>query len=65
MDTNVKNDLNDILALRTKLSQIPDAIANLGATGLTPVIYKAINLLTIQKGLSLSDQSAGQGAWIF
>lgn len=66
MATQIKNDLGDILSLKMKLSQIPVAIADLGATALVPVFFKAINLLTIQnRELALNDQNARQGAWIF
>ncbi len=66
MKTNIKKELNDILSLNIKISQIPVAIADLGATALIPVICKAINLLTIQKEeLALCEQGSGQGAWIF
>lgn len=66
MKTNIKKELSDILSLKMKISQIPVVIADLGATALIPVIYKAINLLTIQKEeLALSEQGSEQGAWIF
>jgi hypothetical protein len=66
MNTYIKKDLSDILSLKMKISQIPVVIAELGATELIPVIYKAINLLTIQKGeFARNEQSVGQGAWIF
>ena len=66
MNTYIKNDLGDILSLKMMISQIPVVIAELGATDLIPVIYKAVNLLTIQKGqLARNEQSVGQGAWIF
>jgi len=66
MKANIKTDLSDILSLKMKKSQIPVAIADLGATALIPVIHKAIKLLTVQKGeLALSEQGGGQGAWIF
>ena len=66
MKTNIKKELSDMLSLKMKISLIPVAIADLGATALIPVIYKAINLLTIQKEeLTPSEQESGQGAWIF
>jgi hypothetical protein len=66
MTTYIKCSLSDNLSLKMKISRIPIAIVDLGATALIPVIYKAVSLLTVQrKDLTPSEHIGGQGAWIF